>query len=350
MPVTVRSRGPRRSARRPASVPTPGQDRPGPTDTLMGISRQTGPRAGSRIHRRVMDRSSGIVDSQEWDQRYAGAELVWTAQPNRFVVDELQPCHRGRALDLGAGEGRNAIWLAGRGWQVTAVDFSAAGLDKGRRLAEAHGLAIDWVHADLRDYQPDEGSCQLVLVAYLQLREAELDGVLRRAVAALAAGGVLLVVGHDVTNLTEGVGGPLDPAVLYTPESMKRALGGLTVLRAERFGARSPQARRWTLWSAPSGTDQGRPCPGWAGLVPACAQRLCRPQLWRCPGWVRELAASDDARGAGGGREELLRGEYSCSDRRPPRAGDLDHQQPERTLTYMRLMSPTRSPWRRRDW
>jgi len=72
------------------------------------------------------------------------------------------------------------------------------------------------VHADLRDYQPDEGSFQLVLVAYPQLREAELDGVLRRAAAALAAGGVLLVVGHDVTNLTEGVGGPPDPAVLYT--------------------------------------------------------------------------------------------------------------------------------------
>ena len=126
------------------------------TDTLMGISRRTGPRAGSRIHRRVMDRSSGIVDSQEWDQRYADAGLVWTAQPNRFVVDELQPLPPGRAVDLGTSEGRNAIWLAGRGWQVTAVDFSAVGLDKGRRLAGAHGLAIDWVHADLRDYQPGE--------------------------------------------------------------------------------------------------------------------------------------------------------------------------------------------------
>lgn len=169
------------------------------------------------------------MSSREWDQRYAGAELVWTAQPNRFVVDELQPLPPGRALDLGTGEGRNAIWLAGRGWQVTAVDFSAVGLDKGRRLAEAHGLAIDWVRADLRDYQPEEGSFHLVLVAYLQLREAELDGVLRRAAAALAPGGVLLVVGHDLTNLTEGTGGPPDPAVLYTPESITRALEGLTV-------------------------------------------------------------------------------------------------------------------------
>ncbi len=174
------------------------------------------------------------MDSQEWDRRYAGAELVWTAEPNRFVVAELQDLAPGRALDVAAGEGRNAVWLASRGWQVTAVDFSAVGLDKGRRLAQARGLAIDWVHADVRDYQPEAASFQLVLVAYLQLHESELDGVLRRAATALASGGVLLVVGHDVTNLTEGTGGPPDPAVLYTPESITRSLGGLTIMRAER--------------------------------------------------------------------------------------------------------------------
>ncbi len=174
------------------------------------------------------------MDSQEWDRRYAGAELVWTAEPNRFVVAELQDLAPGRALDVAAGEGRNAVWLASRGWQVTAVDFSAAGLDKGRRLAQARGVGIDWVHADVRDYQPEAASFQLVLVAYLQLHESELDGVLRRAVTALAPGGVLLVVGHDVTNLAEGTGGPPDPAVLYTPESITRSLGGLTVVRAER--------------------------------------------------------------------------------------------------------------------
>jgi SAM-dependent methyltransferase len=174
------------------------------------------------------------VDSQEWDRRYAAAELIWTAEPNRFAVAELQDLPPGRALDIAAGEGRNAVWLASRGWQVTAVDFSAAGLDKGRRLAQARGVAIDWVRADVRDYQPEAGSFQLVLIAYLQLHEPELAGVLRRAVTALAPGGTLLVVGHDVTNLTEGTGGPPDPAVLYTPESITRSLGGLTVVRAER--------------------------------------------------------------------------------------------------------------------
>ena len=174
------------------------------------------------------------MDSQEWDQRYAGRGLVWTAEPNRFVVAELQNLAPGRALDVGAGEGRNAVWLASRGWQVTAVDFSAVGLDKGRRLAEDQGVAVEWVCADVRGYQPEPASFQLVLVAYLQLRDTELDGVLRRAVTALAPGGVLLVVGHDVTNLTEGTGGPQDPAVLHTPESVARSLRDLTVVRAER--------------------------------------------------------------------------------------------------------------------
>lgn len=180
------------------------------------------------------------MESQEWDDRYAGRELVWTAEPNRFVVAELQDLAPGRALDVGAGEGRNAVWLASRGWQVTAVDFSAVGLDEGRRLAEDRGVAVDWVLADVRDYQPEPGCFQLVLIAYLQLREAELDGVLRRAVTALAPGGVLLVVGHDVANQTEGTGGPQDPAVLQTAGSITQSLGDLTVVRAER--ARRPVA------------------------------------------------------------------------------------------------------------
>lgn len=172
------------------------------------------------------------MGSEEWDRRYAGTELIWAAEPNRFVEAELRDLPPGRALDIAAGEGRNAIWLAGLGWQVTAVDFSAVGLDKGRQLAASRGVSVDWVHADVLGYQPDAAAFQLVLVAYLQLRAAELSGVLRGAVRALAPGGTLLVIGHDVDNLTEGAGGPQDPAVLYTPGLITSSLDGLTVLRA----------------------------------------------------------------------------------------------------------------------
>jgi hypothetical protein len=95
-------------------------------------------------------------------------------------------------------------------------------------------VPVDRVLADVAGYQPETAAFQLVLVAYLQLAAPSMDRVLRHAVSALAPSGMLLVVSHDVTNLADGVGGPLDPALLHTPESITRALSGLTVQRAER--------------------------------------------------------------------------------------------------------------------
>ena len=174
------------------------------------------------------------MEREDWDRRYRGTELIWTAQPNRFVVEELHGLPPGRALDLGCGEGRNAVWLAEGGWQVMAVDFSPVALDKARRLAQARGVSVHWVLADLRGHQPESGAYDLILVAYLHLRSVERAAVLAGAAAALAPGGTLLVIGHDLANLTQGVGGPQDPAVLYTPEAIVDELDGLTVRRAER--------------------------------------------------------------------------------------------------------------------
>jgi len=180
---------------------------------------------------------SGQVDSRRWDERYAGTEFEWTTQPNQCVTAELAELPPGRALDLAAGEGRNSVWLAERGWRVTAVDFSRVGLNKGRRLATARGVGearIEWILADLCDYEPVQDSFDLVLVTYFQVGAELRAAVLARAAAALAPGGTLLVVGHDLTNLTEGVGGPQDPEVLYTPEAVSAELPGLRVVRAER--------------------------------------------------------------------------------------------------------------------
>jgi SAM-dependent methyltransferase len=177
------------------------------------------------------------VDSQQWDERYSGAEFEWTTRPNQFVAAELADLPPGRALDLAAGEGRNTVWLAERGWQVTAVDFSRVGLEKGRKLSAARGVddaQVDWVVADLRDYEPEGDAFDLVLVAYLQVSSDLRAKVLAGAAAALAPGGTLLVIGHDLTNLTDGVGGPQDPGVLYTPEAVSAELPGLRVVRAER--------------------------------------------------------------------------------------------------------------------
>jgi SAM-dependent methyltransferase len=174
------------------------------------------------------------VDQHQWDERYASTELVWTAEANRFVVDELADLAAGRALDLGAGEGRNAIWLAERGWRVTAVDFSAVGLAKAAKLAGRRGVTgVRWVEADLREYQPDQAAYDLVLLAYIHLPPDEFGALLQTAVSALAPGGTLLVVGHDVDNISRGHGGPQDPRILHRPGSVVAALPGLTSPRAE---------------------------------------------------------------------------------------------------------------------
>ncbi len=174
------------------------------------------------------------MTSDEWDRRYAVREFVWDTGPNRFVAEELSGLPPGPALDLAAGEGRNAVWLAGRGWQVTAVDFSGVALAKARRLASDHGVTVEWVQADLDDYRPAPSAYQLVVVAYLHLEAQRRAAVLRRAAAALAPDGTFFVVGHDLDNLSDGVGGPQDPSVLYTPQAIAAELPGLIVKRAGR--------------------------------------------------------------------------------------------------------------------
>ena len=174
------------------------------------------------------------MDSRGWDRRYAGSEFVWTAEPNRSLAAEVEGLPAGRALDLACGEGRNAVWLAQRGWRVTGVDFSQVGLDKGERLARERGVEVQWVLADVVDYAPPPGGFDLVAILYLHLDPAVTRGVLGRAAAAVAPRGTLLVVGHDPTNIEHGHGGPQNPAILMGPEDVAEALDGLEVQRAER--------------------------------------------------------------------------------------------------------------------
>ena len=174
------------------------------------------------------------MDSEAWNRRYEGTELIWTAQPNRFLVDEARDLRPGRALDLGCGEGRNAVWLAERGWEVTAVDFSEVGMAKGAALADSRGVLVRWVLADLRQHDPEPAAFDLVVLLYLHLPPAERRAVHARACQAVAPGGVLLLVGHDSSNLTEGYGGPQDASILFTPEELAPELPGLDIQRAER--------------------------------------------------------------------------------------------------------------------
>lgn len=125
------------------------------------------------------------MDATGWGERYAASDLVWSAGPNRTVADEVEGLKAGAALDLGAGEGRNALWLAEQGWTVTAVDFSVVGLAKAQRIARQRGLQLTTVVADVTRYHPEQ-TYDLVLLAYLQLSWAQLSEALAAASAALA--------------------------------------------------------------------------------------------------------------------------------------------------------------------
>jgi SAM-dependent methyltransferase len=189
------------------------------------------------------------MDSQDWDARYTGDELLWRAEPNRFLVEEVTDLPPGRALDVACGEGRNTIWLASRGWTATGVDFSQVALAKGQRLADERGVNVDLVHADLLEWKPPAGGFDLVIVFYLQLPGEERRQVLRRMAAGLAPGGTMLVVGHDADNLSHGYGGPQDPAVLFSAEDVAGDLSELRIVKAHqvRRQVQTDQGERWAI-------------------------------------------------------------------------------------------------------
>jgi len=170
------------------------------------------------------------MDAADWNARYDTAELIWKGEPNRFLPPEVEGMVVGTAVDLACGEGRNAVWLAQQGWTVTGVDFSDVGIDKARRLASDNDVDVTWVVADATTWAPPTEGFDLVAVFYLQLPAADRRAALRTAARALDVGGTLVLVGHDLLNLTEGHGGPQDPAVLLTAEDI---LDDLTAAEVE---------------------------------------------------------------------------------------------------------------------
>jgi len=171
-----------------------------------------------------------------WNARYASKTLLWSAEPNRMFVEEVSGLTPGLALDLGCGEGRNAVWLAERGWTVRAVDLSDVAVEKSHEIATLRGVAsgIDFEVADLRDCAFAELGSDLVVMIYIHIPWSELAPVIARAAKAVAPGGTFLLIGHDQANLTEGFGGPQDPDYLYTADQVVGAIGG--ELHIERAG------------------------------------------------------------------------------------------------------------------
>ncbi|BDB62419.1 MULTISPECIES: SAM-dependent methyltransferase [Rhodococcus] len=178
------------------------------------------------------------MDAQDWNEKYAASELIWGAPPNPVIVEHVASLPHGRALDLGCGEGRHSLWLATRGWEVVGVDFSEVALDKARRIAaQAPSRSRDRLRYVLADVTADsfEGEYDLILSAFLHFPPPQRKALLDRAINSLKPEGILIFLGHDTINVDEGVGGPQDKEILYTPTDLVEEIDGrLEIGIAER--------------------------------------------------------------------------------------------------------------------
>jgi SAM-dependent methyltransferase len=218
---------------------------------------QRGDQAGPRHagHARQGERASqGVI----WDERFAAME--WPATPDQTLVELAGRIAPGRALDLGCGPGRNAIWLARQRWRVTGVDASPVGLAQAEVRARQAGVSLELVNADVLSYVPPAGGFDLVVVANLHFSSEERQRFFERTVAAVAPGGHLYVVGHHLDSLRRA--GPPVPERLYTEPLLVGLLAPLDVevrrheRPAEDGGGPLVEAVAWA--TAPTGEGVAR--------------------------------------------------------------------------------------------
>jgi SAM-dependent methyltransferase len=148
----------------------------------------------------------------EWDKRYADRERLWSGQPNGALVAEVAGLTPGRVLDVGCGEGADAVWLARAGWQVTALEVSGVALERAARHARDAGVDVRWVHAGLAEANLPRASFDLVSAQYPALLRTPDAAAEHALLGAVAPGGVLLLVHHAGMETQEAHDGEFDPA------------------------------------------------------------------------------------------------------------------------------------------
>ncbi|PVZ12941.1 SAM-dependent methyltransferase [Actinomycetospora cinnamomea] len=192
-----------------------------------------------------------------WDERYGATERVWSGEPNAVLVQEVADLAPGAALDVGSGEGGDAVWLAHRGWRVTAIDVSRVGLERVAARAQAEGVAdrVTTVPVDLFA-EAVPGEHDLVTMHFMQLPGADRPRLYRAVAGAVAPGGTLLIVGHDPEGMPPEAGQHHPADMFATAEEVVGELGdaleGWTVVVAERRGrdAVQPDGRPRFLYDA----------------------------------------------------------------------------------------------------
>ena len=178
---------------------------------------------GADVDDRARDEAERVM--REWDERYAASDRVWSGEPNGALIREVTHLRPGRALDVGCGEGADAIWLARQGWEVTAVEVSGVALQRAQSHATAAGVAVRWVHTGLLGAGLPDASFDLVSAQYPALRRTPRDDAERALLSAVAPGGRLLVVHHDVSDPTMSLDHGFDPNDWVGPREVARLLG-----------------------------------------------------------------------------------------------------------------------------
>ena len=171
-----------------------------------------------------------------WDDRYRQRARIWSGRPNRQLVPAVEDLPPGRALDVGCGEGADAVWLASRGWTVLAVDVSEVALSRGRahatELGEPVADRVEWRQVDLLAGQDLPGGQDLVSIQFLHLPEPHRSRIFGSLAGLVGTGGTLLIVAHDPSDLHSGVGRPHQADLFSTPEDMAALLDDAWDVRA----------------------------------------------------------------------------------------------------------------------
>jgi SAM-dependent methyltransferase len=171
-------------------------------------------------------RDQRVTTQDSWDQRYASMEQVWSGQPNGALVSETTGLQPGQALDVGCGEGADAVWLAEHGWDVTALDVSQVALKRAAHHAEQARVPVRWVHAGLVEASLTLGTFDLVSTQYPALLRTENHDAERALLAAVAPGGTLLVVHHPITDAEQARAHGFDPEDYVSPSDVAALLDG----------------------------------------------------------------------------------------------------------------------------
>jgi SAM-dependent methyltransferase len=179
-----------------------------------------------------------MTEAAEWDERYASTDRVWSGQPNGALVREVEGLKPGRVLDVGCGEGADAVWLAAHGWDVTAVDVSQVALDRARSHAAEAGVTVTWVHSGLLDADLAPASFDLVSAQYPALRRTPDDAAERALMDAVAPGGTLLVVHHDLRE-HGGFEHDINPDDWVSPRDVARVLDDSWTVEADEVRERT---------------------------------------------------------------------------------------------------------------